>query len=239
MTMDVRVFDSSLNLADEAALLLGEMLSGQGNHSLGLAGGSTPMPTYVRLAELNLNWHAIDLWLGDERWVDRESPECNAGMCWDYLASRTLAPFHEVPLAEHERPLDAAHAYESLLKSEVFSKTEGHPDVVLLGLGDDGHTASLFPDTAALAESEHLYTATHVPKVDMWRLTATIPLLSQAEHLVFLVSGASKAEAVRWLVDPHADDPAVPARYVADAAENVTVLLDKPASSAISSPKTS
>lgn len=239
MTMDVRVFGSSLSLAEEAALLLGETLSGPGNHNLGLAGGSTPMPTYVRLAELNLNWPAIDLWLGDERWVDRESPECNAGMCWDYLASRTAAPFHEVPLADHEQPMEAAHAYESVLKDDILSKTDGRADVVLLGLGDDGHTASLFPDTEGLAETEHLYTATHVPKVDMWRLTATIPLLSQADHLFFLVSGATKAEAVRWLVNPLEGDPQIPARYVADAAENVTVLLDKSAASLISSPTTS
>ena len=136
-------------------------------------------------------------------------------------------PFHEVPLADHKQPLDAAHAYESLLKTDVFSKTDGHADVVLLGLGDDGHTASLFPDTDALVESAHLYTATYVPKADMWRLTATIPLLSQAEQLVFLVSGASKAEAVRWLVNPLEGDPSIPARYVADAANSVTLLLDK------------
>lgn len=236
MTMDVHVFHDPLNLADETALLLGEMLSGPDAHSLGLAGGSTPMSTYVLMAEMDLNWPFIDLWLGDERWVDRSSPECNAGMCWDYLASKTDAPFHEVPLSDYTEPMEAAHAYEEILKTEVFARTDGHADVVLLGLGDDGHTASLFPDTDALTEVEHLYTATHVPNLEMWRLTATIPLLSQANQLVFLVSGAGKAEAVKWLVDPIDSDPRTPARHVADAARNVTLLLDKAAASMISAP---
>lgn len=232
--MDVQVFDDALTLAEEAALLLGEMLAAKGNHNLGLAGGSTPMPTYVRLADLRLDWGRIDLWLGDERWVDRASPECNAGMCWDYLASKTDAPFHEVPLAEYRDPLHAAYAYEELLRTEVFDKTSGRADVVLLGLGDDGHTASLFPGTDALSESDHLYTATHVAKFDMWRLTATLPLLTGANHVVFLVSGASKAESVRWLIDPREDDPVVPARRVAQGAEEVTVMLDHAAASVIS-----
>lgn len=234
--MDVQVFGDALTLAEEAALLLGEMLAAKGSHNLGLAGGSTPMPTYVRLADLRLDWERIDLWLGDERWVDRTSPDCNAGMCWDYLASKTDAPFHEVPLSGFHDPLQAAYAYEELLQAEVFDKTNGRADVMLLGLGDDGHTASLFPDADALSESEHLYTATHVAKLDTWRLTATLPLLTGANHLAFLVSGAGKAESVRWLVDPREDDPDVPARRVARGADEVTVLVDQAAASLIAVP---
>lgn len=230
--MDIQVFDNPSTLADEAAPFLAAMLTGEGRHSLGLAGGSTPMPTYEKLSQINLDWGQVDLWLGDERWVPPDSAQSNARMCRNYLVQENDPIFHEVRFAEDKDPDEAAQAYESILGG-VFESTGGRADVVLLGLGDDGHTASLFPGSDAMNETERLYVATYVPQLGMWRLSATIPLLSSARHLVFLISGEGKAEAVRWLVDPRPDDPEVPARIVAREAEIVTVLMDEAASTQI------
>jgi 6-phosphogluconolactonase len=145
------------------------------------------------------------------------------------LTDRVGATLLPVPY-EGESPESASAAYAEQLVS-VLSQREGKPspDVVLLGIGDDGHTLSLFPGTAALDEQEKIYTANWVPKLDTWRVTATYGLVDAAQHVLFLVSGAGKADTVaRILEDPTAGDPA--ARITSSMGE-VVWLLDTEAAS--------
>lgn len=226
--MRVQIFDGPDQLADSAADLIADLLSGPGAHSLGLAGGSTPKATYERLTQRDVNWDGMHFWLSDERWVPPDSSECNARMARAHLTDHVGGVLHEIPYRDDMPPQNAAAEYERTLR-DVFGPNGRAPDVVLLGLGDDGHTASLFPGTAAIDESTHDYVANFVPKVDMWRLTATIPLLQRARHLIFLIHGEAKTEATRLLTEPEKGDTRIPARRVAEGARDATILVDKAA----------
>lgn len=230
--MEIQVFDSGQELAEATAKHLASRLSSGGRRSLGLAGGSTPRATYEALAGLDLSWDDVDLWLGDERWVPLDSPDSNARMATERLLDGVDARLHVIEYGDGSDPEAAAAVYETELE-EVFADTGGNADTVLLGLGDDGHTASLFPGSDVLDEQARRYVAAFVPHLDMWRLTATIPLLARAEEIVFLVSGENKADPVRWLVDPGPEDPLVPARMVITQASAISLFLDKGAASKI------
>ena len=218
--MRIEIADSSEELTRLSAEVLTDLLGG-GPTSFGLAGGSTPRATYRELQSRDVAWEHVTCWLSDERWVPPEDPEANALMArrelLDHVPAHLITP--DTTLGD---PNIAADAYELLLAAEL----DPAPDVVLLGMGDDGHTASLFPGTAALDIDRPGYVATWVPAMDTWRLTATVPLLASANHVVFLVAGASKAEVLRRIL---VDGEQLPAGVVADGAANVTWLLDREA----------
>jgi 6-phosphogluconolactonase len=163
------------------------------------------------------------MWLGDERWVAHHHPESNVGMVRgelvDAVNGRMLAPNHGIG-----DPAAAAAAYEVLLRSAFIDRGFGPaPDVVLLGLGEDGHTASLFPGTAALDDFTNRYVANWIEAGAAWRLTATLPLLWSASELVFIVTGEAKADVVREII---VDGVPYPARQVVASARKVTWFLD-------------
>ena len=218
--MRIEIADSVEELAVLAADILAEMLNG-GLRTFGLAGGSTPRATYRELRTRNVTWDQVTCWLPDERWVPPEDPDANTLMArrelLDHVPARLLAPD-----TTREDPNIAADAYDLLLASEL----DPVPDVVLLGMGDDGHTASLFPGTEALGTERTAYVANWVPALDTWRLTATASLLSSARHLLFLVAGASKADVLRRIL---AEGEPFPAGLVAEEASDVTWLLDRAA----------
>lgn len=227
--MMIRVFEDGETLAEGAARFLAESLMNGLRRSLGLAGGSTPAATYEALAREGIDWSMVDLWMGDERWVPSDSPENNGRLASELLGSASDR-IQTILYHEGDDPDDAALVYESKLRT-VFGHTGGHADLVLLGLGNDGHTASLFPGTEALNETKRAYVSNWVPSQSQWRLTATIPLLTNASQLIFLVSGPSKAEAVRWLVKPQPGDPLVPARQIVLGSSDVLLLIDRAAAS--------
>ncbi len=199
-----------------------------GPATLGLAGGGTPQATYRELALRDVAWEDITMWLGDERWVAHNHPESNVGMVRgalvDSVNGHLLAPNHAIG-----DPHAAAAAYETALGSAFVDRGQGKaPDIVLLGIGDDGHTASLFPGTAAL-ESAHLgYLANWVEAKDAWRLTATLPLLWSAEQLVFIVTGEGKAPIVKEIL---IESKPYPAQRAAESALLATWFLDEAAAS--------
>lgn len=163
------------------------------------------------------------MWLGDERWVNRHHPESNAGMARatlvDRVGGRLLAPNDGIG-----HPAMVAAAYEAALMSAFIDRGSGPaPDIVLLGLGDDGHTASLFPGTAALDDLTNLYVANWVESKDAWRLTATLRLLWSAGELVFIVTGSAKAAIARKII---VDGVSYPAQRAAASARRVTWFLD-------------
>jgi 6-phosphogluconolactonase len=223
--MDVRVFDTPDALAEAAADALADLLR-RTPGGFGLAGGSTPRAAYGKLIERDIPWPDVTCWLPDERWVPPMDPDANARMArrelTDHVAARFLAPDTTI-----DDPHVAASAYEQDLNGEFG----GEVGIVLLGIGADGHTASLFPGTDALGSERAGYVANWVPQLGVWRLTATIALLARARRIMFLVSGASKAATVRRIL---VDEEPLPARTVADRAPVVTWLLDRGAASELS-----
>lgn len=196
------------------------------HRGLGLAGGTTPEATYRLLSQAPISWERLTLWMTDERWVPSDHSDRNSRMARDTLGE-TAAGRLEAPLfGELMEPDRAAQDYERVLRRSL---PDG-PGLVLLGMGDDGHTASLFPTTSALAAKNRTYVANEVPGRG-WRLTATIDYLSQADRLVFLIAGETKAAVLARILDAGGD---FPARTVMDSGPPVTVILDEAAASQLS-----
>ncbi|MEX1287782.1 MAG: 6-phosphogluconolactonase [Acidimicrobiia bacterium] len=223
----IHVLPDPESLAEHAADLLAEELG----HStdLALAGGSTPATTYRALARRPIDWERIDLWVGDERWVPPGHESSNVAMArralGDRAARRLLAP----PWAAGLTPHQAAEAYERLL-ADRFGTPRLSPGIVLLGIGDDAHTASLFPGTAALEVTDRDYVANFVPQHGAWRLTLSLPAIHRADLVVFLVAGRSKADALAAILE---GDDDLPAALVAAGPQRTLWLVDEAAASAL------
>lgn len=192
--MEKIVHHSSDDLAGTVAGEIADLIATESRLTLGLAGGGSPEATYRKLREMDVDWPKVDVWLSDERWVPWDHERCNGKMASETLLDHVGANFHRPPWGELIEADDSAAHYEAALRS---IHPDGSPDLVLLGLGEDGHTASLFPGTEALDETRRWFTANYVPQLDEVRLTATYPLLWRARRVFFLVTGSGKAEAVR------------------------------------------
>jgi 6-phosphogluconolactonase len=192
--------------------------------SLGLAGGSTPKATYEQLRWQPVDWQTVDLWLSDERWVPPDDSESNGGMAaaalTDHIEARVLRPRWSRFLTAR----DSAAFYEAELRRVI---PEGRSDVILLGMGSDGHTASLFPGTAALDETTRWFVANEVPQVDAWRLTATAPMIQRAGTVVVLTAGESKASMVAEAFE--GEDGSIPIQLLRRAEGDVVWLVDEAA----------
>jgi 6-phosphogluconolactonase len=212
--------------AERMALAIAEAKAEGRTAHISLAGGNTPRPAYARLVELVPldDWAGVELWLGDERMVPWNDPESNY-----LLAEETLgisgAPIHVVNTSGTAE--EAAAGYSELLAERVPAGPDGLPmlDLNVLGMGPDGHTASLFPNHPGLDE-EGLVIAVHdSPKPPPDRVSFSLPLLKAARANLMLVTGKDKADAVAKALA--APDPSVPASLVADG--NLTLILDAPA----------
>lgn len=212
------VFASPADIAPHAAdWLLDIALAKEGVVAICLSGGATPQLLYERLAELPyLNafpWSRAHFFWGDERFVPAGSPLSNYRMAWEALLSRAPVPpqnIHPIP-TEGLSPDEAAAAYENALKT-FYGAVQFHPgrplfDATLLGLGGDGHTASLFPGTAALDERQHWAVAVKGEKPEP-RITLTYPALESSAHAAFLVAGQEKRTILARLRGGGADFPA-------------------------------
>ena len=228
--MRVRVLDGPDGIADIAASTIAHLLKDcPGRATLGLAGGSTPRTTYTRLLHEDVDWDSVHAWVADERWVAPDHADNNMRMARDTLLDRVPAHVYPVPWAPDRDPQEGATRYEQTLL-ELLPEVNGvpHPDVVLLGIGEDGHTASLFPGTAALDVDERWFVANWVPAKETWRLTASLPLLHAARNILFLASGSSKAAPLARILLGD-ERPALPARRVMEGAAEVTWLIDRAA----------
>lgn len=174
--------------------------------AVAVAGGSTPRALYQRLAApenaQHIGWSKVHVFWGDERAVPPDYPDSNYRMVKETLLDHVALPASNIHRMQGElEPEQAAAEYELTLHS-FFAGRAGKIrfDLVLLGMGDDGHTASLFPNTTALDETEKLVAANYVPKLDTWRITLTLPVINAAAHVAFLVSGAGKADTLRQVL---------------------------------------
>jgi 6-phosphogluconolactonase len=198
---------------------------------IALAGGSTPRAAYLRLGAEHLPWDRVDVLLGDERWVSPDDPASNARLLQESLLSDgpgCQASFHPVP-THLPTPEACAEAYADLL-IQLCGAEPPKLDVVLLGLGEDGHTASLFPGTAAPLVRDRWVTTGEGKGLP--RITLTAPALSAARTVIFLVSGAGKRQALERLLDPQESPERTPARLVSPLGE-VLILADAAAASGL------
>lgn len=220
MDVEIRVSASVAEAQREAAELLAEHARAGGH--VALSGGSTPIPAYQAAARLEPDWSRAEVWFADERCVPPDDERSNFRLVRENLLDR----LDRAPAAVHRvrgelSPDEAAEAYATELGGVVF-------DLALLGIGPDGHTASLFPNDPALDELHRLAVAVRRPDVD--RVTVTIPLLGASEPVVYLVAGAEKAAAVGRAFDGE-PDRATPASLVRSASGTTIVLVDRAAAS--------
>ncbi|MBD3385624.1 6-phosphogluconolactonase [candidate division KSB1 bacterium] len=198
----------------------------RGSFSVALSGGSTPRGLYN---ELKSHYATEKLWrdsfffVSDERNVALDNPESNMGLAmYSLLNPLNIKAPHVFPVMTHMQSLElAARDYEMRIQTQVGQ--EGQFDLILLGLGDDGHTASLFPDTPALKEQSRWVVENWVEKLNTWRITFTYPLINRARHVMFLVQGDKKAEIV---ADIYHDRKEYPASFIDPADGRLTWLLD-------------
>ena len=230
--MRVRVFIDSQALADAAAdEVEGWLRLPGGGSTVGLAGGRTPRATYELLRSRKIPWEEVHGWMTDERHVPSDHPDNNGAMVRRALFDHGPATLHEVPWDEDAEV--AAAAYEDELATVLTRGPNGlQPGLVILGIGADGHTASLFPESSALEEDERDFVATRTADHG-WRLTATFGLLGRARRTLFLVSGEEKAEVV---ADIFAGDSDLPGALVARNARDPVWLMDRAAASLLDQP---
>lgn len=176
-----------------------------------LSGGSTPKRMNQILADRDLPWDQIDLFWGDERNVPHDHDDSNYRMVCDTLldalAEQGIKPgIYPVPV-NVEDPASAALAYEALIQQHIAPEPVPKFDLVLLGMGDDVHTASLFPGTQALEATDRICVENWVEKLSTWRYTLTADVINAASETWFVIAGAGKKEAVRIAQSKQPDDP--------------------------------
>lgn len=220
--MDIMIVATPEAAAEAAADLVQAHIRESTSISLGLAGGSTPRATYAALSKRDIDWSNVTAWMTDERWVLPTDEASNQRMVRETLAPDAGLTF-VAPDTEQDDPGTAAAHYTETVVPLI---SEGDDSIALLGIGTDGHTASLFPGTRALDNTTTSYVANYVGSQEAWRLTATFGLLASNSIIVFLVSGSDKADVLSRIADG-GDYPA--ARVT--ARDRVIWLVDEAAAS--------
>ena len=203
--------------ADRFVTAAGVAIDERGMFRVALSGGSTPKQVYPLLLEParrdHVDWGAVEFFWGDERAVPPDHPESNFGVAYGMLISQlpNVRPdrIHRMPAEAPD--LDAAAlSYESELRLAFGARGDDPPafDLIWLGMGPDGHTASLFPGTPALDERQRWVVANFAPSQDAWRMTLTLPVLNAGRDVLFVVTGADKADALREVRAGGSDLPA-------------------------------
>jgi 6-phosphogluconolactonase len=204
--------------------------------SIALSGGSTPKRLYQYLAQPpfvdKINWAGVKIFFGDERSVAPSDPQSNYLMAKEALFDQLPIPSENIyrirgELADHKR---AAKIYQHSLLDVLPRSEEGVPifDLILLGIGTDGHIASLFPGTAVLAEQRDFVSAVYVPKLHAWRLTITYPVLNHAKSVFILASGAEKANIIHEVLCDISNNVIYPVQGIQPKGE-LTWFLDEAA----------
>lgn len=249
VTVTYRVGPNPAAVAKAAAALFAESataaVSARGRARIAISGGSTPKAMFALLADpaqpflQQVPWDALDLYWVDERCVPPDNDESNYKMTNEsMLAHVPLAPDHVHRMEGELDPEDAASRYESTLRNTFKLEGAEAPtfDLILLGMGDDGHTASLFPHTEALNEMGRLVVANHVPQKDTWRITLTWPVINQGRQVAFLIEGAAKAEILHTVLQGKYDPETTPSQLIRPASGRLLYLLDSAAAAKLPEP---
>jgi 6-phosphogluconolactonase len=203
-------------------------IAGRGRFIVALSGGSTPGPTYRLLAEepyvSRVDWKHVLVFWGDERCVPPDHPDSNYRMAARALLDHVSVPRENVHCVQcNLRPVESAAVYQTELRGTLGE--EGRFDLILLGLGTDGHTASLFPNTGAVNERERDVIAVYVDEVGSWRVTLTLRVINEARNVMFLVGGSGKAAVLARI----RGGEALPAGLVKPEDGELTWLVDRDA----------
>jgi 6-phosphogluconolactonase len=230
------------SLARRAAQYLVEMVSeavaARDLARIAISGGSTPKAAFQLLADPNQPWRArmpwekLDIYWVDERTVPPDDAESNYRMTREALLDHVPLHPHQIHRMEGELdPEVAAARYESQLRNSFKLEGAESPrfDLIALGMGDDGHTASLFPNTTAIHEMSRLVTANQVLQKDTWRLTLTWPVINHASSVFFLIAGAEKARVVHEVFMGARDPERLPSQLIWPSSGILTLFLDKAA----------
>jgi 6-phosphogluconolactonase len=232
--MNAEVLRTSNFARDAAAFILEQGRAAMGARDefrIALSGGNTPRPVFRELAACaqDLSWERTYITFGDERCVSPDDEKSNYRMARESLFTPAAIPDRSIARLRGEiDPHVAAQEYEDQLDVLAVQKGEVvyRHDLILLGLGDDGHTASLFPGTAALDEQLRKVVANFVPKLNAWRLTFTYPLIQQARRILFLVDGTKQPELIEKVLG---GDLQYPAARVGGGSAEVTWMIGQPA----------
>ena len=220
----MQIIESSDFVGDAVSIISSALTVGtDGARRMSLCGGSTPAPVYEALADLPLDWDNIEITFGDERCVPPDHGDSNFRMASDSLLDKVpLNESNVLRMKGELDPDDAAREYEDSLRERSGREIYTH-DLILLGMGEDGHTASLFPGTAALNDDERWVVANHVPQKNQTRITLTFPIINAARKVLFLVRGEEKRAVVDRVLAGQSD---FPASLVDPENGSVTWLLD-------------
>lgn len=226
--------------AEEVVHAANQAVTERGRFTIALSGGSTPKNLFNLLAtnaKSSLPWDRTFFFWGDERHVGPTDPDSNYRMADEAMLSKVPVPagnVFRIP-AENPNAAAAAQAYEQTLR-KFFQMETGIPkfDLILLGMGPDGHTASLFPGTAALQEKSRLVVANWVDKLKTHRLSFTLPMLNAAREVAFLVSGVDKAPVLKIVLEDDAPGEQYPSKLVRPTDGKLIWLVDRAAASSLS-----
>jgi 6-phosphogluconolactonase len=230
MKTEPRVIRTKNFVADAADFILErarQVIGERNEFRIALSGGNTPRPVYARLAVAanDLPWSLVRFTFGDERCVPPDDPESNFRMARETLLAPAAVPEKSILRMRGEiEPQIAAQEYEAQLDRIASERGETiyRHDLILLGLGDDGHTASLFPGTAALEETTRRVVANFVPKLNAWRLTFTFSLINHSRHVCFLVNANKQAKLIDRVIK---GDPQFPASRVDPTGGELTWII--------------
>lgn len=205
-----------------------EAIALSGRFTIALAGGRTPKALYELLASDEyadkVDWANVEIFFGDERTVPPDHPDSNYRMAKEALLDHVMLPRTNVHRMKGELDPEAAAIEYGKMLQDRFGE-DGGIDLVLLGMGDDGHTASLFPGTEALKETKHRCVANFVPKMNTWRITLTAPFLNRSREVLVMVEGAGKASRVQEVLEGPPDPDRLPIQMI-DARDKYFWLMD-------------
>jgi 6-phosphogluconolactonase len=248
VTVTYQVFPTPQQMAMASARLFAarveQAVATRGVARIAISGGSTPQATFKILADpeqpfvATIPWDKVFLYWVDERCVPPDHPESNYGVARELLLSRVPIPAENIFRMEGELdPEEAANRYESYLRNSM--KLEGaespHFDLLTLGMGDDGHTASLFPNTQAINELGRLCVANRVPQKDTWRITLTWPVINQAAEVAFEIEGPAKTDVLAEVLTGPRNPEQLPSQLIRPSNGKLLFLLDEVAAARLPS----
>jgi 6-phosphogluconolactonase len=238
LSPEISVFENAEEVARAAASSFVELsraaIDAQGRFSVALSGGSTPKRAYQLLAsdefKENVDWAKTHVFFGDERCVPPDDADSNYRMADEALLSRVSIPSRNVHRIMGEGDAVAnSRLYEDEL--QIFFDNAAWPrfDLMLLGMGDDGHTASLFPETEALAEMRAWVVANWIEKLGAYRITLSAPAINRSAHIAFLVTGASKAARLKEIIRGPREPERLPSQLIRAESGTLAWFVDKAA----------
>ncbi len=221
----IKIFKSADDLAKAAAdyivALAVASIKEKGKFTIALSGGNTPSSMYALLATAHyseqINWKKVFIFWGDERCVALDSPDNNAFNAKQVLLNKVPIPAKNIFIIPvDEKPVNAAIYYEATIK--IFFKTDKPIfDLILLGMGEDGHTASLFPHTSILHEKKALVQEVFLAEKNIWRVSFTASVINQALHKLFLIADKAKASVLEMILHGEKDTEKYPAQMIENA----------------------